>query len=148
MITDRQIDVPLLRKELEFITAHPERWRQSTWLQVTGCGTVGCLAGNTVLHAGLTPVLSELAPYAHVGAVTNVRDDDGLQRTIRQAAQRLLGLSDDQADRIFYPTNDLRTLWELAARYTDGEIQVPAELRDTDHRDDPYDPFDYDNPRD
>jgi hypothetical protein len=113
------IDVARLRKELEYITAHPEEWDQSTWGRRTtrSCGTVACLAGNTVLHAD-EEVVWEL------GRMIGVNDG----QSIPERARELLGLNEVEAEDLFAGGNSLRMLWRMASRFTDGEIQVPEDL--------------------
>jgi hypothetical protein len=43
-----------------------------------------------------------------------------------------LGLTDEQADELFAPTNTLADLWRIASDITDGAIQVPAELTESE----------------
>src|SRR6478609_6380573 len=53
--TDPVPNLPLLRKVLEHIDAHPEEWHQSVWAMETSaseCGTAFCVAGHTVVMAG------------------------------------------------------------------------------------------------
>lgn len=121
------IDVPRLRKELEFITAHPERWNQSAWIQRTECGTTGCLAGNTVLHAGYQPLFGHGLVRPDQAAHVRRLDGDG-EQLVDDVAQRLLGLTDREASELFHPLNTLHDLWWVAADLTDGELQVPADV--------------------
>lgn len=120
------IDVPLLRKELEFITAHPEHWNQDVWLEKhTECGTVGCLAGNTLLHTD------------NVTCYSNVRSRDVFYEPLGEwswtwEAKKVLGLTIQQADKLFYEHNTLYDLWRLANKYTDGEIEIPLDLAGAD----------------
>lgn len=129
-MTEPAIDVPRLRKELEYVTNHPEHWRQNQWLKQTACGTVGCLAGNTVLHAGGEPLFG--AGGARVDQATYARVElNGVTRNavaVSTAARELLGLDRDQADVLFHPLNGLHRLWSLASRFTHGEIQVPPDV--------------------
>src|SRR5919108_1047214 len=132
------IDVARLRKELEFVTDHPEHWDQESWLRAATCGTVGCLAGNAVLHAGYEPH-GALRTYGGATSYVRVPGDhpdalatgyaDGRHiASVCDVARRLLGLDYQQASQLFYESNTLRTLWELAARFTDGEVEVPLDL--------------------
>jgi len=41
-------NLPLLRKVLDHIDAHPEEWRQGGWAIETECGTACCIAGFAV----------------------------------------------------------------------------------------------------
>lgn len=70
-----QPNLPLLRKVLDHIDAHPEEWAQGTWAQrsyplerhvrelnrgravelpVPACGTAFCIAGHAAVMAGFT----------------------------------------------------------------------------------------------
>lgn len=123
--SEPQINVPLLRKTLEHITAHPEEWDQAVWMRQSGrteCGTAGCVAGWAVTFAGHT--LDFESAVIFWGEAQYL--DDG--REIEQAAQDELGLTDDQADRLFAEHNALTDLWEMANEYTGGEIEIPDNL--------------------
>lgn len=127
------VNVPVLRKELEHITAHREEWQQSVWLRtttLTACGTVGCLAGNAVVHAGWAPVHNgELVDVRqHVGAQFDVVMRDGKTMSIRDAARQELGLEYWQANLLFGGSNSLVWLWEVADALTDGELQAPQDV--------------------
>lgn len=133
------IDVPRLRKELEYITAHPEEWRQGEWLwrvpvdeevptwrvvdklDEMQCNTFGCLAGNTVLHAG------DKIKWQGQTSTMVVNEDDFL-KPISQRARELLGLTKDQANDLFAGTNSLAAMWRMANSFTNGEIEVPHPL--------------------
>lgn len=65
---------------------HEEHYNQATWVAGTICGTTCCIAGHTLLAAGLTPK-----------QLMRVDDGDGTP----DLARRLLGLTDAQADRLF-----------------------------------------------
>lgn len=125
------VNVARLRAELEFVTDHPERWDQGAWWDLPGdatvdaepgvdwtCGTTACLAGWTVIHEGYRP---------HDGDWENqVRHPvTDAAVPVDETAARLLGLNADRADYLFADSNTLRDLWEFAARFTDGAIQVP-----------------------
>lgn len=117
------VNVPLLRKTLEHITAHPEEHSQAAWAQRsyrdqgTLCGTTYCLAGHAVQFAGYD-IDWERGTYT-----TDYVVDGG---SIEHVAQRELGLSDPQVRRMFSVRTSLLGLWALAADYSDGEIEVPA----------------------
>jgi hypothetical protein len=128
------IDVPRLRKELEFVTDNPELWIQRRWITRMSCGTAGCLAGNTVLHAGYEPVF-DYGFNRNPDVASWVVDADAGSATIapvRDVAQRLLGLTYAQGDELFFPGNTLYRLWSLAARFTDGELQVPVAVAEAE----------------
>jgi hypothetical protein len=121
------INVPLLRKTLEYITAHPEEHDQRNWGVKTACGSSYCLAGHAVVLAGHeidwhSPDLVRMGMRSSCHALT-----DG--RYISDAAREELGLDPERAARLFDANNDLGTLWRLASEYTDGEVEVPADFR-------------------
>ena len=46
------VNVPLLRKTLEYVESHPEEWDQSTWI----CGSAGCFAWHAAMIDGAEPL--------------------------------------------------------------------------------------------
>lgn len=130
-----RINALLLRKELEHITAHPDQWRQGVWIglsQTSSCGTVACLAGNTVLHAGWQPstrygepyLLDTLPPTVQFEFVA--RDDRVAE--VRAAAREELGLLPWEATLLFDGSQSLVGLWIVASLLTDGEVEVPESI--------------------
>jgi hypothetical protein len=104
-----RVNVPLLRKTLEHIEAHPEEWDQAHWR----CGTVMCFAG-TACHldggewVGDLPVLLQR---------DGEPDDAVWQPSIGQGhvhvvtrARRILGLTVGQSLCLFSAANDLGDL--------------------------------------
>lgn len=126
-MTELTIDVPRLRKELEYVTTHREQWLQGEWIHRTACGTVGCLAGNVALNAGYVPVY-ERGRYATAARV-RLPHGHGV-RPVANVAAEVLGLSVGQATELFAATNTLYRLWELASMFTGGEIEIPADVLD------------------
>lgn len=120
------INVELLRKNLEYVTAHRDQWDQSYWIQRTWCGTTACLAGTVVLNEGYRPV-PETREQRDVGLVT---DSAGSVDWVDNVARKLLGLDESQAYVLFSGTNSLHRLWELASSWTDGAIEVPVDVQD------------------
>jgi hypothetical protein len=115
------INVPLLRKSLEHITAHPEEWDQKVWAKRTDCGTACCLAGTALAIQGYEFEWS-------FGAFSREAFATADGENIGDTAQEELGLTDDEADALFSETNSLSRLWALANDYTDGEIKIPENL--------------------
>lgn len=113
-----EIDVPLLRKTLEHITAHPEEHQQGVWGERfldTACGTAFCLAGHAVQFAGHEIEWDgDAVADCVVGGAA-----------IEFVAQRELGLEARQADVLFNAFNTQQDLWRLASEYTHGAIEVP-----------------------
>ena len=129
------VNALVLRKELEYITAHRNEWDQSRWLSVTratACGTVGCLAGNAVLHAGWVPAtVNGAVDVTQLSAETQLEyvSDGQHVLTVRNVARDELGLEHWQATLLFNGSNSLLTLWIIASLLTD-EIEVPQSVID------------------
>lgn len=113
------INVPLLRKTLEHIEAHPEEWDQGDWrLRVERegfCGTAYCFAGTAAnLHGA----------EWRIPAPADWQDDDMRIVTpeggmhVEYYAQEILGLNFNQADMLFDGGNDLADL----RRIVDGLV--------------------------
>lgn len=137
---DHTINVPLLRKELEWATAELRRsvtdgvepeWHQASWIWTrtakqpmeTACGTSCCIAGRTVLDTGHQVAWYESRVDGGWVAAATV---DG--RTVSDVAAEELGLNRYQAQLLFSAYRSLRQLWRLAAGFTYGEITVPDDL--------------------
>lgn len=119
------VNVPLLRKTLEHITAHPEEWDQASWAQRDPvCGTKFCLAGTAVALQGHEFVWNEYECECCQNIATKITG--GLY--IEEQAAADLGLSSTQADRLFNAGNSLNDLWDIAASITDGRIEKPIDL--------------------
>ncbi len=170
------INVTALRRVLEFITTRNERHYQDVWTDTEdvpdsffttvtnvvdpeghpvcvyggergrvevlqpneewSCGTVACLAGWAALLNGWRPIRRE----------SDLVYRDGRAEPVIDVARRVLDLDRDQAETLFVGSNSLEQLWQLASRYTDGQIQVPNDLPaerflhdDDDDDDDDYD---------
>jgi hypothetical protein len=119
------INVELLRKTLEHITAHPEEHDQTQWaVKTDGCGTAYCLAGHAVQLAGHTIRWRAAKDWKRTGLRVVACDvEDG--RFISDVATQELGLSSIQAADLFSANNDIGTLWRLASDYTNGAIEIP-----------------------
>lgn len=113
-----QINVPLLRKALEFAEAHPEEIELGSWAKKTACGTTACIAGTIAILTGhqLKWELDEDGVWADY--VT-----DG--RHIESVAMTEIGVDDDAAYQLFY-CEDLDEVWEVAEELTNGEITRPV----------------------
>lgn len=119
------INVPLLRKTLEYITAHPEEWDQAYWgtrvINDNACNTSHCLAGHAVVLNGDQVLWSgdddtEFANFIASGQLIQVR------------AEHLLGLAPPEARALFSHNNSLYRLWKIANRLTNGEIEIPEDI--------------------
>jgi hypothetical protein len=119
------VNVPLLRKVLEHVTAHPEEWNQKWWATKTtesSCGTACCVAGWAVSWAG-----HDFKWDSNGEASVYIRERDA--RAIPHVAQELLGLNPEQAGILFFSGNTLPMLWEFANEFTEGEIEIPEDVK-------------------
>jgi hypothetical protein len=140
-VTDTKIDVPKLRKMLEFVTDNPDLHNQRVWISSSddvedyepttlsngivvhtlpeetawSCGTAACLAGWTALHEGWRVRYNDPENVYRDGELGNVE----------YVARRALGLAEWQATKLFQPLNTHWDLWRLACQFTDGAIQPP-----------------------
>lgn len=139
-MTDRPrlpgLNVDALRRELEFVTDHPERWEQSCWLTVEDeptvepgrdwtCGTSACLAGWTALHADHVPRVIDYGDGDLEFADDEVVAPSGEVFFVRDVAVRVLGLNRAAATALFDASNNLRDLWEYARVLSGGELTPP-----------------------
>lgn len=117
-------NIPLLRKTLEHIEAHPEEWKQETWR----CATGMCFAGWAVTIADRQWAADKNSSFgSFVVADENDRNamgteniyksepgvlHPGIERIVNcdDAAIRELGISEDDADVLFDSDNDLHSL--------------------------------------
>lgn len=106
----------LLRATLAAVEASAGDWDQGTWAMRSACGTAGCFA----LHA-IRIARPDAEPWFREGfdATAYVRVD-GMTLDIPEFAQRLLGLSPSQADRLFAPRNTRADLRRLVAELAGG----------------------------
>lgn len=131
--------VPELRKELEFITAHPEHWRQDFWWAdrsefdnydldednpfqnaSSQCGTVGCLAGNAVAHS-----TTYFIQHESNGAFAPIHKATGHTWDWHTAGAEVLGLTHNEAQMLFSERNTLYRMWSLANEFSEYEIAIP-----------------------
>lgn len=130
-----------LIRELTDITVNPDKHDQTVWIgadknpeQVpeSECGTVGCLAGNTVKNKPGYKLIWEqhksydydTGEYIPRWRVFYCFDSNGDQVSIERAFQELVGLNREQARDITAEDNSLADLWMLAIGYSGGLITV------------------------
>ena len=109
--------LPLLRKVLEHITAHPEEHDQNYWgyrSLLLGCGTTHCIGGWALVLSG-----ADLA-WATSGDLA-LAVVDGQVSVPLTGAQKVLGLTDGEAGRLFYAKN-LDRAWVVVEDITDGVL--------------------------
>lgn len=116
----RRVNLTLLRDALDRIEAEPQHWNQHAWAARTTCGTTYCLAGWTCVLAGHhidwdNAIYADDAEDAPMEAITLTNG-----WLISAAAQRLLGLTDAEADRLFDGHNTLPELHRMAAQLAEA----------------------------
>jgi hypothetical protein len=122
-----ELNIPLLTKVLDHITANPLEWGQGVWATETECGTAACVAGWAVIMSGHTLEFEDMHMWDRLtGRRLNTgpsarRTTDG--EPIADVARRELGLNVDQSKYLFADHRDLDDLWNLANAFSNGEIQ-------------------------
>lgn len=143
------IKVDRLLSELDFIKANLALWEQGDWFEsnlgdsaseaeveraverlregLHPCGSTGCLAGNSAIHARLVDVRVEVWSvrgetyrYLEVSPMLNM--------SWAEAGQTALGLTDRQRGALFAGGNSLWRLYALAQRMTSGQITIPDDV--------------------
>lgn len=96
----------------------PSEWDQRYWFAsaegvgLAGhCGTAGCLAGRTVLVEGWEPV--DWTPSQGDAIGYTLVAKGGVTKEVSDAARDLLGLDEDDADRLFGEDNDFDAVMEI-----------------------------------
>lgn len=109
----------LAYKVLDRIDADPASWNQGWWLIRTDCGTTACFAGITCLLSGDRPDFDRpdapLDPdkgWTYSGVVCTA---DGSGRDVVPRAESLLGVSTEDADRLFHAANTREHLGRLVS---------------------------------
>jgi hypothetical protein len=103
---------------IDYIEAHPEEWDQTEWIAPTDCGTAYCVAGHAIARSDRFTFIRRRSDGA-----SYVRDNQtGANLPIFDVAQRLLGLTWYQADRLFDSANSLDDLKHIAKGIANGEI--------------------------
>lgn len=91
------------------------RWNQRHWIANTDCGTAYCVAGYAATRNGERPVFEDSTSYSIV-----VELPDGTIKSIRQHATHTLGISRDQASRLFNPENSARRVISIIESIKEG----------------------------
>lgn len=131
-ITTPVRNIPLLRKTLEHIEAHPEEHNQEFWALKTPCGTAFCFAGHAVQLAGYEIDWGSTdfgQPEVHAHYVIAPGAPMAEYRTIAHVAYQELGLTRDEANALFKEYHSLQRLYQLVHEFTDGEIEIPEQFR-------------------
>lgn len=85
-----------MKKIRDWITEHPESYNQDLWGSQTECGTKHCIAGWACVLSGVQ--LSWYYAYDDDVSYTFMTKDGAHISTV---ARDLLGLSSDQAEKLF-----------------------------------------------
>lgn len=99
------VNVELLQKTLDTIKANPQHWNQKVW----HCGTSHCFAGFAELIANN---LSVETGYEQIRAL---KLNSKLESHTGRYAEKLLGISDEDGDVLFYGYNTLSQLESMVA---------------------------------
>lgn len=129
------VNVELMQKVLDHITAHPKEWNQASWANRWSCGTSFCFAGHAAnmtghnfiwdFDGGAIAVEVEAGTRAfEVERATRASEVEG-NVAIALAAREELGLTVQQAAVLFNGDNSLAELYYLANVITDGAISIP-----------------------
>lgn len=121
-MTEPVPNLPLLRKILDQVDAHPETWSQTVWgiqRQVEGaaCGTAFCIAGHAAMMTGAEPFWDKRGGGGGTWVLNLVRDADGQPWEVDAYARAQLGLTEDEAScyrGLFDPGNTRERVQEIA----------------------------------
>lgn len=102
-----ELNIPLFQKIHAQITQDPGSHYQGSWETVNECGTTRCLAGWALHFEAHGDVYQYGGGYINGWSAqvrTLIDSRDGLEDwyTVSQIAKHLLGLTSDQAGRLFY----------------------------------------------
>lgn len=131
----------LLQRCLEQATVFPSGHDQGSWFNIklsldgdgnpTACGSTGCLAGHAVALRGFVPEIN--ADYLlRDGSAMAYRVKSGwggAALEVDEQAQRLLFVTDAEADFLFDDQRKLNELWDRAIELFPGLIARPDEAR-------------------
>ncbi len=103
------------------IEAHPEEWDQRHWAIRTDCGTTFCFAGWACVRAGDQFRWGRSFEGPRLSFAMELVSDE----TIHYRAEKVLGLSDDQAYELFAANNTLDDLKRIAQGFRDSDTPAP-----------------------
>lgn len=110
------MNIEKLDAAIAWIEEHPEEHDQASYFARTACGTTACLAGVVVMLDGWVPEWA-----GRHWETPRARKGDRVM-WVRDVAQGLLGLSEDQADALFLGAGTLATVKEYRDRIAAGEL--------------------------
>lgn len=100
----------LIKRVYDHVTTHPELHDQEIWGEQKACGTTACIAGHAVMLAGCTPKWRQTGFGLQMSGVEGY--DDAV--FVGDVAQQLMGLSESEAERLFYYTDESEAIDTLA----------------------------------
>jgi len=122
-------NIPLLRKVMEHITAHPEEYDQREYAVRTECGTTHCIAGWAVALSDVSIVYRRLGIWDNRTAGDygwNAELGSPAEGTWRRQARDLLGLDALDARYLFHEGRTLDEVWRFVEEISDGEVRRPT----------------------
>lgn len=109
----------LLVRTLDAIIAGDVEWNQTTWCH--------CFAGNAVRLHGASPYMRYMQDEEDGSYwIVNVRDEDGNEVNVATYAEKILGLTDEEAADLFASGNDLEYLKLLVSRLVQDSLVEDA----------------------
>src|ERR1700739_3283013 len=109
------INTALLEATMTEIRDHPELHRQGAWFVPTECGTAMCFAGRACHLEGM----EQLMP----GTSSTIVSTQWGDIPVRKAAQRALGLTDEQQGVLFDACNTRAMLELMVKDLSNGGLQ-------------------------
>lgn len=103
-------NVPLLRKVMEHVEAHPEEWDQANW--ISHCGTKACFAGWALHFTGHTLTWVDEDSVSLDG-----RDPYMTPSDVINTACKELGITQREGVRLFDSCRTMLELREIAEEY-------------------------------
>lgn len=126
MTTQPKPQMAKIRAAIRNIDAEPESWNQEIYGVKTACGTAHCIAGRGVTNEGIA--LEWMPPDVRGRSFARFTAD---RRTISVVAREIFGLTHDEADLLFHPTNSREDIERIAKRIAvrAGEPLWPQEVK-------------------
>lgn len=119
METPDPMNFPLLWKVYDHIVAHPEEHYQEAWALKGTCGTQFCFAGHAVAigRPDAEVAWKQVGDYAAASVVI----EGDMAYEIRDIAKETLGLTDMEADALFYSGNTVEHIHRILTCWEKGE---------------------------
>ena len=134
---DAPLNIPLIRKTLDFIREHPEKHNQKTWATKTPCGTTMCFAGTAIWLSGGEFRFNEYG-IADVVLQGQLSDEDFYREgvswdgrafgDVTNTAENLLGLSRSESEYLFPQATSLEDLETYVAWMVKDRIEFGEDL--------------------